>query len=271
MELPPPDDSTFVEAIRRDGAAFVRRGACGRASTRRCRRARRGRSAICSAHVGRLHRWAAEIVAARPADRRDHWWTTRLPPTVRALVDLVRRRVRRCSPTRSPAPDPTQPCWSWTDRRTSRILGAAPGPRARRAPLGRAARGRHDRSRSSTRLAVDGIQELFDSSRSAPAARPTRQRRDDPPALHRRRRRVARPARARRRRVVTRAREGRRRGTRHGVRSAVVAVRAASAVDAARSVRRRVAARTLERREALRRRQLRRLTVTARRRCATRR
>ena len=119
-----------------------------RASTRRCRRARSGRSPICSAHVGRIHHWVTahrrDAAATSPTDN----WRTDEPPRAGERARLVRRRVPTRSPTRSRRVAPTTRCGRGRPI-TRAASGRAAGARGRGAPLGRAARGRRRRSRSS--------------------------------------------------------------------------------------------------------------------------
>jgi uncharacterized protein (TIGR03083 family) len=159
----------FVEAIRRDGAAFVdaARSAGVEKSVPTCGDWTVGD--VC-AHVGRLHRWATSIVEARPADPVGHW--KKLPfPEGAALVDFVTEGYVQLGDALAAA-DGDEPCWSWTDQHTvgfwSRRQANELAVHAWDVRNAAGTAGPIDRD-----LAVDGLQELFDILPFRPGGPPT--------------------------------------------------------------------------------------------------
>jgi uncharacterized protein (TIGR03083 family) len=113
---------------------------------------------LCS-HVARIHRWAAEIVEARPAEPEGHWKHLQAP-TGPAVFDYVATGVAQLADTLARA-DPEEPCWSWTDDRTVRFWARR---QAHELAIHRwdaqLAAGKTEPIEH--RQAVDSIQELFD-------------------------------------------------------------------------------------------------------------
>ena len=148
----------YVDAIRADGAALAvaaeRAGvdapvpSCGDWTI----------GDLC-AHVGRLHRWATSIVASRPADPTDHWKQIEFP-SGSALVDFVAEGYGPLAEMLEGAGE-DEPCWSWTDQRT---VGFWARRQANELAVHRwdAQRAAGTAEPIDRRLAVDGIQELFD-------------------------------------------------------------------------------------------------------------
>jgi uncharacterized protein (TIGR03083 family) len=159
----------FVGAIRREGAAFVEAGRiCGvDAPLDSCP----GWTVadLCS-HVGRLHRWAAEVVEARPADPTRRWTALEYPEGP-ALVDFVADGYPLLAGVLDGAA-PDEPCWTWTDDRSVRFW-------ARRQAHELAVHRWDVQSAAGTtapierELAVDGLQELFDILPFRPGGSPT--------------------------------------------------------------------------------------------------
>ena len=160
----------FVAAIRREGAAFVARGAYAPASNSRCRRAATGRSAICA-------RTSAACIGGRPRSSR----LDRPIPSATGRSSRIRKAPRSSTSSRrattrwrmcSPVPTPTTragrgrttaPCGFWSRRQAHELAVhrwdaqlAAGAPQ----PIDRA-------------LAADGIQELFDILPARPGGAPT--------------------------------------------------------------------------------------------------
>ena len=169
MELAPPDHSTFVESIRRDGAAFVDAARAAGVEQRVSTCGDWTVGDLC-AHVGRLHRWAASIVAARPADPTDHWKQLEFPEGP-ALVDFVAAGYVLLADTLAAA-GPDEPCWSWTDRHTVGFWSRRQAHElaVHRWDVQHAAGTAGPIERA---LAVDGIQELFDILPFRPGGAPT--------------------------------------------------------------------------------------------------
>jgi uncharacterized protein (TIGR03083 family) len=161
--------AAYVRALRRDGAAFVdaARGAGAPAAVPTCGDWTMGD--LC-AHVGRLHRWAAEIVAARPAEPAGHWKKLAYPQGD-ALVDFVAQGYELLA-TGLESAAPSDACWSWTDQHT---VGFWARRQAHELAVHRwdaqnAAGGAEPIERE---MAVDGIQELFDILAFRPGGPPT--------------------------------------------------------------------------------------------------
>ncbi len=163
------EHAAYVDAIRRDGAALAdaARAAGVEAPVPTCGAWTIGD--LCS-HVGRLHRWAAEIVARRPADPVAHWKQV-AAPSGPALVDFVAEGYGPLADVLASA-RPDEPCWSWTEGRTV-------GFWARRQANELAVHRWDAEFASGTPapidrdLAVDGIQELFDILPFRPGGSPT--------------------------------------------------------------------------------------------------
>jgi len=161
--------SAFVDAIRREGAAFVdaARAAGVDATVPSC--PDWTVADLCS-HVGRLHRWATEIVEARPADPTRRWANLDTPEAP-ALIDFVAQGYGLLADAFARA-DGDEPCWTWIDDRTVRFWARrqanelavhrwdAQGAAGTTEPIDR-------------ELAVDGIQELFDILPFRPGGPPT--------------------------------------------------------------------------------------------------
>jgi uncharacterized protein (TIGR03083 family) len=159
----------YVDAIRREGAAFV--DAARAAGVERplpsCPDWTIGD--LC-AHVGRLHRWAAQIVATRPADPTDHWKHLEFPSGP-ALVDYVAAGYGPLADVLGGAAA-GEPCWSWTDQHT---VGFWARRQANELAVHRwdAQRAAGTQEPVDRELAVDGIQELFDILPFRPGGPPT--------------------------------------------------------------------------------------------------
>jgi uncharacterized protein (TIGR03083 family) len=161
--------SAFVDAIRREGAAFVdaARSAGVEQSVPSC--PDWTIADLCS-HVGRLHRWAAEIVAARPADPTRRWAAFDTPEGP-ALVDYVEQGYGPLADALGRA-DGDERCWTWIDDQTVHFWA--------RRQANELAVHRWD-AQSATGatepierdLAVDSIQELFDILPFRPGGPPT--------------------------------------------------------------------------------------------------
>jgi uncharacterized protein (TIGR03083 family) len=112
------------------------------------------------AHVGRLHRWAAETLRARPAPPPRDWRERIQPPTGPALIDFVVEGHGAFVDLLEHA-EPEEACWTWIDEQNVAFW-------ARRQAHEMAIH-RWD-AQCATRepdpidrtLAVDGIDELFD-------------------------------------------------------------------------------------------------------------
>lgn len=159
----------YVDAIRTDGAALAvaaERAGVG-APVPSCGDWTIGD--LC-AHVGRLHRWAARIVASRPADPTDHWKQIEYP-SGSALVDFVAEGYGPLADVLERA-GADEPCWSWTDRRT---VGFWARRQANELAVHRwdAERAAGEPEPIDRDLAVDGIQELFDILPFRPGGPPT--------------------------------------------------------------------------------------------------
>ena len=124
---------------------------------------------LCS-HVGRLHRWAAEIVAARPAaaTRRAANFET---PEGAALLDYAEQGYGPLVDVLARA-DGDEPCWTWIAQQNVYFW-------ARRQANELAVHRWDAQSAAGTTepierdLAVDGIQELFDILPFRPGGPPT--------------------------------------------------------------------------------------------------
>jgi len=163
------DHSAFVHAIRREGAALAdaTRAAGVERPVPTCGEWTIGD--LCS-HVGRLHRWATEIVARRPADPVGHWKQLAVPDGP-ALVDFVAQGYGPLADVLAAA-GAEESCWSWTDQRTVEFWS--------RRQANELAVHRWDAQLAAGRpepidrdLAVDGIQELFDILPFRPGGSPT--------------------------------------------------------------------------------------------------
>jgi uncharacterized protein (TIGR03083 family) len=159
----------FVDAIRRDGAAFTdaARAAGPDAPVTTC-----GDWTIADlcAHVGRLHRWAAEIVSTRPADPVSYWKAIEAPSGA-AIIEWFAQGYGPFADALAAA-DPAEPAWSWTDART---VGFWSRRQANELAVHRwdaqAAAGRPmpiERAH-----AVDALQEVFDILAFRPGGPPT--------------------------------------------------------------------------------------------------
>jgi uncharacterized protein (TIGR03083 family) len=152
------EQAAYVDAIRRDGAALAAaaRAAGVEAPVPTCGAWTIGD--LCS-HVGRLHRWAADIVARRPAAPAAHARQLAAPDGP-ALLDFVAQGYAPLADALETA-GADEPCWSWTGQRTV-------GFWARRQANELAVHRWDAEFASGTPapierdLAVDGIQELFD-------------------------------------------------------------------------------------------------------------
>jgi uncharacterized protein (TIGR03083 family) len=148
----------LIAAYRREGAAFV--AAARTAGVDEVVAACPGWTvADLCAHLARVHRWATEIVKARPADPEGHWKRIQ-PPTGSALIDFAEAGIEPLAAALERAA-PDEPCWSWTDDRTTRFWARRQAHElaihrwdAQQA-AGRPQPIEHDQ-------AVDSIQELFD-------------------------------------------------------------------------------------------------------------
>jgi uncharacterized protein (TIGR03083 family) len=161
--------SAFLDAIRREGGAFVAaaRAAGVEAPLPSCPEWNVGD--LCS-HVGRLHRWATEIVEARPAGPTRRWADSNAPEGP-ALIDFVAHGYVPLADALRRA-DPDEPCWTWIDEKTVRFWARrqanelamhrwdAQCATGTSAPIAR-------------ELAVDSIQELFDILAFRPGGPPT--------------------------------------------------------------------------------------------------
>jgi uncharacterized protein (TIGR03083 family) len=159
----------YVDAIRREGAAFVdaARSAGVDASVPAC--PDWTIADLCS-HVGRLHRWAAQIIAERPADPTNFWKQLESPQGP-ALVGFVAEGCTALADVLA-ATGAGEPCWSWTGDRT---VGFWARRQAHELSVHRwdaqAATGTTEPI--DRELAVDGIQELFDILPFRPGGSPT--------------------------------------------------------------------------------------------------
>src|SRR5262249_4256681 len=111
-------------------------------------------------HVGRLHRWAAEVLRARPAPAARDWRDRIQPPSGPALIDFV---VDGLGPfvelLEQAAPDDA--CWTWIDQQNVAFWARRQAHEiAIHRRDGQTALG--DPEPIDRTLAVDGIQELFD-------------------------------------------------------------------------------------------------------------
>jgi uncharacterized protein (TIGR03083 family) len=163
------EHAAFVAAIRREGAALA--GAARAAGFERpvpaCGEWTIGD--LCS-HVGRLHRWATQIIERRPADPVGHWKQLEVPEGP-ALVDFAAQGYGPLADVLAAA-GVDEPCWSWTDQRTvgfwSRRQANELAVHRWDAESAAGAPEPIDRD-----LAVDGIQELFDILPFRPGGPPT--------------------------------------------------------------------------------------------------
>jgi uncharacterized protein (TIGR03083 family) len=159
----------YVNAIRRDGAALVR-GARDAGIDRAVPSCGDWTVADVCAHVGRLHRWAGQIVERRPADPIGHWKKLDFPSGL-ALVDFVAEGYRFLSDVLAGA-GPSEPCWSWTDDHTVGFWSRRQANElaVHRWDVQNAAGAPEPIDRD---LAIDGIQELFDILPFRPGGPPT--------------------------------------------------------------------------------------------------
>ena len=163
------DHNAFLDVIRREGAALAAAArtagveqpvpTCGDWTI----------ADLCS-HVGRLHRWATEVVERRPAAPVSHWKQVEAPEGP-ALVDFVAEGFGPLADVLAGA-GADEPCWSWTDRHTVGFWS--------RRQANELAVHRWDAQRAvgapepiDRDLAVDGIQELFDILPFRPGGPPT--------------------------------------------------------------------------------------------------
>jgi len=163
------DHDAFVDAIRREGAALAvaARAAGVERPVPTCGDWIIGD--LCS-HVGRLHRWATEVVERRPAAPVRHWKQVDAPEGP-ALVDFVEQGFGPLADALGAA-GADEPCWSWTDRHTVGFWS--------RRQANELAVHRWDAQHAAgapepidRELAVDGIQELFDILPFRPGGAPT--------------------------------------------------------------------------------------------------
>ncbi len=161
--------AALVDTIRTEGAAFV--DAARAAGHERPLPTCPGWTVtdLC-AHVGRLHRWAAEVVRTRPAAPTSRWTQLSFPEGP-GVVDFVAAGVGPLADALAGA-EADEPCWSWTDRQTV-------GFWARRQAHELAVHRWDAQCAAGTtapierELAVDGIQELFDILPFRPGGPPT--------------------------------------------------------------------------------------------------
>jgi len=163
------DNDAFVDLIRREGTALAvaARAAGVERPVPTCGDWTIGD--LCS-HVGRLHRWATEVVERRPAAPVRHWKQVDAPEGP-ALVDFVAQGFGPLADALGAA-GADEPCWSWTDRHT---VGFWSRRQANELAVHRwdaqAAAGVPEPIHRD--LAVDGIQELFDILPFRPGGPPT--------------------------------------------------------------------------------------------------
>jgi uncharacterized protein (TIGR03083 family) len=147
-----------IAALRREAAAFLAaaRVAGVEASVPSCPDWTVGD--LC-AHVGRLHRWAKEVVDGRPAEPAGGWKRIE-PPTGPEVVDFVEAGVEPFA-TALDAADPDDPCWTWVDEKAVRFWARR---QANELAIHRwdAQLAGGDAQPVDHDLAVDSIQELFD-------------------------------------------------------------------------------------------------------------
>jgi uncharacterized protein (TIGR03083 family) len=159
----------FVDAIRREGAALAAaaRSAGVDAAVPSC-----GEWTIAElcAHVGRLHRWSAQIVSERPADPTSHWKQIARPEGD-ALLDFVASGYGPLADVLGAA-RPDEACWSWTPDRTVGFWARRQAHElvVHRWDAQNAAGAAQPIERE---LAVDGIQELFEILPYRPGGPPT--------------------------------------------------------------------------------------------------
>lgn len=161
--------SEYVDAFRREGAALVDAAAVAGvdASVPAC--PDWTVNDLCG-HVGRLHRWAVQIISERPADPTNFWKQLEFPQGP-AAIDFVAEGYAALAAMLT-ATGAAEPCWSWTDDRTVGFWARrqahelavhrwdAQAAAGTTAPIDRA-------------LAADGIQELFDILPFRPGGAPT--------------------------------------------------------------------------------------------------
>ena len=172
------EHAQYVAAIRRGGRAISRPRRAPRGSTRRCRRARSGRSPICSSHIGRIQHWVTSIVETRPR-RPDHNWRMDDPPAPEARIDwfaegcnALADALARCAPERRGVD---------VDARShDRLLVAPHGARGRGAPVRTRRRAAGEPQPDRTRARGRRHPGVFDLMPVRPRRRCARQRRDDP-------------------------------------------------------------------------------------------
>jgi len=161
--------AAFVDAIRREGAALAAaaRGAGVEHALPSCPD---WTVADLCAHVGKLHRWAVEVIDARPAD------PTRYPgqldaPEGPALLEFVSSGYGPLADVLASA-RPDEPCWTWTDEHAVRFWARRQAHElaVHRFDVELAAGSPNPIERE---LAVDGIQELFDILPFRPGGSPT--------------------------------------------------------------------------------------------------
>jgi uncharacterized protein (TIGR03083 family) len=169
MGYPGLEYSAYVDAIRREGAAFVAAARAAGVDARVPSCPDWTVADLCS-HVGRLHRWATEIVEARPAGPTRRW-TNLDAPEGPALVDFVAQGYGPLADALGRA-RADETCWTWVDEQTVHFW-------ARRQANELAIHRRDVQGAAGTTepidgpLAVDGIQELFDILPFRPGGPPT--------------------------------------------------------------------------------------------------
>ncbi|GIU88688.1 MAG: hypothetical protein KatS3mg009_3203 [Acidimicrobiia bacterium] len=113
---------------------------------------------LCS-HVGRLHRWMAGVVEGRPEPPASHW-STHDAPADEELYGLVEAAWPRLADALAAA-GPDEPAWSWSgDHRVGFWSRRVAHETAVHRWDAQAAAGAPEPV--DVRLAVDGIQEMFD-------------------------------------------------------------------------------------------------------------
>jgi uncharacterized protein (TIGR03083 family) len=151
------DYGDYIDAVRADGAALASAAAAAGLETR-VPSCPLWSVADLLGHIGRIHRWVAQLVATRAAERGPHW-SEADPPAANELTTWFAGGVTLLADALEDA-GPDAAVWSWTPDATSGFWARRQAHETSVHRYDAQLAARRSQSLDGT-LAADGIDELF--------------------------------------------------------------------------------------------------------------